>query len=257
MSSDLINLSFYRFVSLTDLHSLRVSVYARCAELGLMGTILLAPEGMNAGVTGVPAAIEAFKGFVQDQFGVAVEDFKQMQVSAHSYKRLLVKLKKEIITLGLPEVRPDLQTGKRLSAEELKQWLDEKRPMLLLDTRNRYEIEVGTFAGAVDLGHETFKEFGERVKTSLQDTQEKAYPIVTFCTGGIRCEKASALLMQQGFQDVYQLEGGILRYFEKNGAAHFNGNCFVFDWRLAVDGGFNAVPRSADPLAEHGRHYSL
>lgn len=250
--TSLINLNTYRFVRLEKLEELRGQIKALCRDLDLKGTILIAHEGLNIGVSGTPHAIEKFKDFASQVLGIERCAFKEARITTSSFNRLLVKIKKEIIPVGDPEVRPDVMTGKRLSAAELKTWLDEGRPIVLLDTRNRYEVEVGTFVGAEDLGLAQSRDFAEKVAPRIEELKKRT--VVTFCTGGIRCEKGSALLMKMGLEDVYQLDGGILRYLEVNGASHYHGNCFVYDWRLAVDGELQPVPRSPDPAARFGRH---
>src|SRR5689334_9717690 len=145
METDLVNLSFYRFYPVSDILELRAHLRAICADLKLRGTILLAPEGVNAGVSGTRESIDKFKAHVREKMGIENTAFKEAEITSHSFKRMLVKIKKEIITLGVPEVRPNQETGKRLAPVELKQWLDQGRPIVLLDTRNNYEVEVGTF----------------------------------------------------------------------------------------------------------------
>lgn len=248
----MINVAFYKFTPLAELPELRARVRERLQAIGVKGSVLLAPEGVNAMLSGEPEAIEAAKLFATEAFGVDPSNFKKGEVSEHSFNRLLVKIKKEIIPVGDPAVRPDLKTAPYLPAKELKQWLDEGRPVILLDTRNDYEVEVGTFRGARTLNLKTSRDFAAKAAEALPSLQ--GAPIVSFCTGGIRCEKASAVLENLGARDVYQLEGGILRYFEENGSAHFDGNCFVFDWREAVDGELKPQPRSVDPNAQFGRH---
>tara|TARA_B100001540_G_C15764843_1_gene623478 strand:- start:1052 stop:1633 length:582 start_codon:yes stop_codon:yes gene_type:complete len=143
-----------------------------------------------------------------------------------------VRLKKEIISLGLESIRPSESTGETISPSTFKSWLDEGREIVVLDTRNDYEVRLGTFEGAVDLNLSTFRAFPDALAKSEID---KNQTVVMFCTGGIRCEKASAVMMQQGWSDVRQLEGGILGYFEEVGGEHWNGDCFVFDRRVALD----------------------
>jgi UPF0176 protein len=146
---------------------------------------------------------------------------------------MLVKIKKEIIAFGISGIDPADRPAPRLSPGELKQWLDEGRSFTLMDVRNTYEIKLGTFRGARTLGLEHFREFPAAVNSLPNKLKNE--PVVTFCTGGIRCEKAAPLLEQAGFTEVYQLDGGILRYFEECGGAHFEGDCFVFDKRVAID----------------------
>jgi len=246
---NLVNLSFYRFLPLQNLRERQADLRILGQRLSLKGTILLADEGVNAMVTGEHSNINEFKQYAENQFGAL--SYKEGIASEHSFHRFLVKIKKEIISVGDADLRPHEKTGKRLSAEELREWLAEGRDFHFIDTRNGYEVEVGTFRGAAHLNLECSREFASRAKAKINDWRGK--PVVTFCTGGIRCEKASAVLLKHGLEDVYQLDGGILRYLEKNGAEHFEGNCFVYDWRLAVDAQLQPVPRSADGR-NFGRH---
>jgi UPF0176 protein len=248
----LINLSFYHFTRLSDLPELRARLRKVCTELDLRGTVLLAPEGVNVMISGTRESIDRFRDFSKLELRVPLSSFKEGTVTDHSFRRMLIKIKKEIITVGDSEVRPDERTATRLSAQELKKWLDEGKPMHLVDTRNDYEILTGTFQGAEDLGLKTSREFADKAAKKLDAWKDR--PVVTFCTGGIRCEKASAVLLKLGLNDVYQLDGGILRYFEENGSAHFKGDCFVFDWRLAVDGKLSPTSRSDDTEQDFGRH---
>lgn len=257
MQNGLINLAFYRFYPAGDLGALEArkgELKKLCRSLGLKGTILLAREGVNVMISGEGSAIAAFKDVAKELFGVTDRDFKEAADPGNSFHRMLVKIKKEIITIGASEIRPDQKTAPRLAPTELKRWLDEKKPIVLLDTRNKYEIEVGTFENAEDLGLDTSREFAAKMKENLERYQGKT--IVTFCTGGIRCEKGSALLLDLGLKDVYQLDGGILRYFEENGSAHFRGQCFVFDWREAVDGRLQPAKRGEEDR-DFGRHKVL
>jgi len=155
---------------------------------------------------------------------------------------MLIKIKREIIALRLPGLDPAGRRAPAVAPAELKRWLDEGREVVLLDTRNAFEVETGTFRNAVHLGLKSFGEF-PRAADKL-DESLKGKTVVAFCTGGIRCEKAAPVLIQKGFRSVFQLEGGILQYFEECGDAHFNGRCFVFDERVALDG--NLEPEVAD-----------
>ncbi len=252
MKVELTHLSFYRFYPIVDPIVLRMQLKSLCAQLELMGTILIAPEGINVGLSGSRNSIEGFKTYANQNLGIEITSFKEAEISEHSYKRMLVKIKKEIITLGIPEIRPDQETGKRLSPADLKQWLDEGRSVILLDTRNDYETAVGSFIGAHQLHLKNFREFAYHAPQLAEKWKDQE--VVSFCTGGIRCEKASALLLQLGLKNIYQLEGGILRYLEENGSAHFEGNCFVFDWRLAIDQNLKSVIRSENLDEQFGRH---
>ena len=251
-AAELINLSFYRFFELGDPLAQRALLKSAISDLKLRGTILLAHEGVNAAVSGTASSITRFKTIATELFGVQNSDYKESKVLEHSFNRLLIKIKKEIITVGDPDVRPDRLTANYIQPAEFKKWLDEKRPLLLLDARNQYEVELGTFHGAQHLKLDSSREFSNRAAHLVEKGLRQ--PVVTFCTGGIRCEKASAVLLKLGLKEVYQLEGGILRYLEEQGSEHFQGNCFVFDWRMAVDANLRPVARSKDDRDRFGRH---
>lgn len=231
-----LNLAFYRFFDLGQeaLPALRAQLLDLGLKHELKGTILIAPEGLNAFVAGARERIASFRlelvVLVPQLAGV---DMKESVSDHQPFSRMLVRIKKEIITMGRPDVSPARFTGPRLSARELKTWIDEGRELVFLDTRNDYEVRLGTFESAIDLKLKTFRQFPERILELPAELKEKT--VVSFCTGGIRCEKASALLLKEGFKNVYQLDGGILKYFEEVGGTHYNGECFVFDHRVALD----------------------
>ncbi|WP_425395569.1 sulfurtransferase [Aeoliella sp.] len=229
----ILNVAAYKFVELTDLPSRRAELRRRCHELDLRGTILLAEEGINLFVAGQPPTVAALMEHLQADSAIGALDIKESHSDYQPFTRMLVKIKQEIIAFGVEGVEPARYTSKRIAPRELKQWLDEGRPVTLLDTRNDYEVDLGTFEGAehLDIGH--FRDFPKAVESLPEEIREQ--PVVTFCTGGIRCEKAAPMLEQVGFRDVYQLDGGILKYFEDVGGAHYRGDCFVFDQRVAVD----------------------
>lgn len=239
---NIVNLSFYKFTPFSPelLVELRASLLEKTKSLGLKGTILLAQEGFNSFIAGSREAIDAFKATVETIPGMTELPYKESLSDEQPFTRMLVKIKKEIITMGCPEVRPSDFTGPRVSAKELKSWLDQGREVVFLDTRNDYEIRVGTFENALDLNLKTFRQFPDAVRKMGDDVKNKT--VVSFCTGGIRCEKASAFLINEGFKDVYQLDGGILRYFEEVGGSYFKGECFVFDHRVGVDANLNETP---------------
>jgi UPF0176 protein len=228
---NIVNAAAYKFVELDDLQNLRSELQSRSNALGLKGTVLLAPEGINLFIAGTRGGIDGFKAFVLADPRFADVSFKESFSEEQPFNRMLVKVKREIIPFAVPEVTPAQNPAPRVSALQLKRWLDEGRPLLLLDARNDFEVELGTFRGARQLGLESFRQFPDAARQLSSEDR----PIVTFCTGGIRCEKAAALLLQRGFREVYQLDGGILRYFEEVGGDHFDGECFVFDKRVAVD----------------------
>ena len=237
-----INLAGYKFVALDELHELKASLERRCHDLGLRGTILLSFEGINMVLAGSESATTDFRNFVHADPRLADLRFKRSESTFQPFDRMLIKIKKEIITSGVPGIDPAKQRAPALAPAELKRWLDEGRDVVLLDTRNAFEVEAGTFENALDLRLGAFGEFA--AAADRLDPQLKDKTVVTFCTGGIRCEKAAPLLIGKGFRDVYQLDGGILQYFEQCGAAHFKGRCFVFDQRIALDG--NLQPATAD-----------
>jgi UPF0176 protein len=235
----ILNIAAYKFVSLDDLPSRRDQLKSRCAELQLKGTILLANEGINLFLAGGLENIGTFKTELRADPAFADIPFKDSFSDKQPFGKLLVKIKDEIIPFGIPEINPAKQPAERLSARTLKAWLDEGRDVVLLDTRNSFEVEHGTFERAVEFGITQFRDFPSA--TSQADASLKEKTIVTFCTGGIRCEKAAPYLLQQGFKNVFQLDGGILKYFEECGDAHFVGECFVFDDRRALDAELNPV----------------
>ena len=228
-----LNVAAYKFVELDDLPALRAQLREATLAHALKGTILLAPEGINLFLAGAPAQLEAFLAALLSDARFADMPIKRSYSDEQPFNRMLVKLKREIITMRRPDVHPARQPAPRLEPRVLKQWLDEGREVVLLDTRNQFEVEVGTFGGAQEFGLDSFSQFPAAVQARAEEWRDKT--IVTFCTGGIRCEKAAPLMQTLGFNDVYQLDGGILKYFEECGGAHWQGECFVFDKRVALD----------------------
>lgn len=233
MSPRILNIAAYKFTPLTNLRELRADLLDRATKLGIFGTILLAPEGVNLFLAAPKPAIDAFLGHLRTIAGLADLTVKESYSDEVPFERLRVRLKREIISFRKPEIVPAERTAPRISPETLKQWLDEGRPVLLLDTRNDYETEHGTFESAVTLPLDDFVNLPKHLRGVLPPPEE-APPIVTFCTGGIRCEKAAPYLESLGYRDVFQLDGGILNYFEKVGQRHYAGNCWVFDARTAL-----------------------
>ncbi len=229
----ILNIAAYKFAELTELPELRARLKAECFSLELKGSILLSPEGINLFIAGESAAVESLLETLRSIPGLETLEVKRSESDAQPFNRMLVKLKEEIIAFGVEGINPARHTAPKISAKELKQWLDEGREFTLLDTRNTYEVKLGTFAGAVTLPIRHFRKFPEAVKQLPEEMKD--VPVVSFCTGGIRCEKAAPLLEREGFREVYQLEGGILKYFEECGGAHWNGECLVFDKRVGVD----------------------
>ncbi|PRH47315.1 sulfurtransferase [Burkholderia multivorans] len=237
----IVNLAAYHFVSLDANEQWRPLVTARCNELGLRGTILLAPEGINLFVAGTREATDAFIDYIRHdplfEGKFATLQFKESLSDSQPFRRMLVRLKREIITMKKPAIKPELGRAPSVDARTLKTWLDRGhddngRPVVMLDTRNAFEADVGTFDGALDYRIGKFSEFPDVIDAHRADLEGKT--VVSFCTGGIRCEKAAIHMKEIGIDNVYQLEGGILKYFEEVGGAHYHGDCFVFDYRTAL-----------------------
>jgi UPF0176 protein len=233
-----LNISAYKFVGLDDLVALRESLRARCEAWALKGTILLAPEGINLFLAGSREAIDTFMDALREDARFADIVPKESYSDAPPFKRMRVRLKKEIITMRAPLIRPELGRAPAVAPATLRRWLDQGhdddgRPVVLLDTRNDYEVDVGTFEQVVDYRLSSFTGFPDAVAADRERFDGKT--VVSFCTGGIRCEKAAIHMQGIGIEHVYQLEGGILKYFEDVGGAHWRGDCFVFDGRGALD----------------------
>ena len=232
---EFVNIAAYKFVRLDDLHSLRNSLRTVCREAEIKGTILLSVEGINLFLAGTRDAIDRFVAHLLSDSRFADIPIKESLSDHQPFRRMLVKLKKEIISFGVDGIDPSVRTSPKLKAQELKAWLDEGRDVTLLDVRNDYEFELGTFRNATTLDIDHFRQFPAAVKDLPEE--EKQRPIVMFCTGGIRCEKAGPFMEREGFENIYQLDGGILKYFEECGSEHYDGECFVFDHRVALDSG--------------------
>lgn len=231
--SNITNIAAYQFAPLQDLKPLRERLIAQCRKWRLKGTILLSTEGVNLFVAGGQTEIEQLLSELRVVPGLEKLEAKISESDEQPFHRMLVKIKREIIAFGVEGIEPARHTSPKLSPLELKQWLDEGRPVTLLDTRNDYEVQLGTFDHAVRLGIDHFRQFPNAVRNLPESLKQQ--PIVMFCTGGIRCEKAGPFMQREGFEQVFQLEGGILKYFEQCGGAHYHGECFVFDHRVGVD----------------------
>ena len=243
----ILNIAAYCFVALDDPGRLRHAIKARCDALGLKGTILLAPEGINLFLAGATDAIASFLAWLgSDALFCAVDGsqpfadlpIKESYSDTQPFRRMRVRQKREIVTMHHPTIRPHEGRAPGVSPETLSRWLsqgsdDAGRELVLLDTRNSFEVALGSFDGARDLGIARFADFPDAVERVADDLRDKT--VVTYCTGGIRCEKAALWMQESGIERVFQLEGGILNYFDKAGAAHWSGECFVFDERVALD----------------------
>ena len=236
--NNILNISSYKFVPVPDAAELRPLLLERCLARDLKGTILLAEEGINLFLAG-PA--EAVRGFVAElQTDPRFSDIhpKESWSDTVPFKKMLVKVKGEIIRMNHPTIRPAEGRAPAVTPATAKRWLDQGfddngRPVVILDTRNDYEVDEGTFKGAIDWRLTKFTEFPDALRAHKDELQDKT--IISFCTGGIRCEKAAIFMQQNGLPHAYQLEGGILKYFEETDGSHYQGGCFVFDERRAVD----------------------
>ena len=231
--NSVVNIAGYKFEPLIDPIDL-VSLYQqKCDELKLKGTMLISKNGINFSLAGTQQATDTIIAFLEEDNRFLNIPLKVTYSETQPFRRMKVRLKKEIISLGRKDINPRELTGERISPQDLKNLLDNKEDVLVLDTRNEYETRVGKFENAIDLNLDTFRDFPEAVESLPEEYKDKK--IVMYCTGGIRCEKASAVMMKAGFADVKQLEGGVLDYFKETGGAYWEGDCFVFDERVALD----------------------
>ena len=245
----IVNLSAYKFISLDQLPALRERVLERCLALALKGTILLAPEGINLFLAGPREATDAFMAWLREDARFADLVPKESLSDAAPFGRMRVRLKKEIITMRLPMIRPEGGRAPSVAPATLRRWLeqgrdDDGRELVLLDTRNDYETDVGLFENAVDYRIANFTAFPQAVAADRARFEGRT--VVSYCTGGIRCEKAALHMQELGVERVFQLEGGILKYFEETDGAYWRGDCFVFDERGAVDKGLAPSAMSAN-----------
>lgn len=229
----ILNLAFYKFVPIADPIKLKEEIQEMLGSLSIKGTLILAHEGMNGFLSGPTEATQKAFGFLKslDFFHDLVA--KESESDFIPYSRFNVKVKKEIVTFRVDELTPPKALGKRISPEELSSWYKNGEDFVILDTRNEFEFQLGAFDGAQSLNITHFVDFADAVKPNLEKWKDKK--IVTFCTGGIRCEKAAPYIASLGHSEVYQLDGGILKYFETVGGSHWHGECFVFDHRVAVN----------------------
>lgn len=228
--------ALYRFVSLEKLPEIKADLQPRMDHLGICGTLLIAPEGVNGTIAGAPDQLDEIIDVLDELFGIRDGQLKFSESEDKPFNRMKVRLKKEIITMRAPEANPNDQVGTYVEPEDWNDLIDDP-DVVLLDTRNDYETKVGIFKGAVDPNIRVFTEFKDYVEDNLDPKKHKK--VAMFCTGGIRCEKASSYMMAHGFEEVYHLKGGILKYLETIPAdqSRWDGDCFVFDHRVAVGHG--------------------
>ena len=234
----ILNISAYRFVSLSETAHWRDSIHAQAQSASLKGTVLLAEEGINLFLAGAEQDVRGFLQWLTSHEAFFGLEGKESWSETAPFGKLLVKVKPEIIRMNHPMIRPQSGRAPAVDAATLMRWLDagvddNGREVVTLDTRNAFEVDHGRFRGAHDWRIDKFSEFPDALREHVADLEGKT--VVSYCTGGIRCEKAALLMAEAGIQNVLQLEGGILKYFEVTGGKHFEGNCFVFDERRILD----------------------
>ncbi len=235
---DILNISCYKFVPLPDAQQLRELLAERAAQWALKGTVLLAEEGINFFLAGPADAVRAWVDALRSDARFADVTPKESWSSTVPFRKMRVVVKPEIIRMDYPAIRPAHGRAPAVKPTDLQRWLaqghdDAGRPVVTLDTRNDYEVDEGAFAGAIDWRIGKFTEFPAQLRAHKADLAGKT--VVSYCTGGIRCEKAAILMQEEGIENVYQLEGGILKYFEETDGTGYLGSCFVFDERRAVN----------------------
>ena len=228
--------TFYKFVTISNIEAIKAQILTWCQQREIKGTIILAEEGINGTIAGSSDAIANILAFIRSLPGLADLEHKESISEKLPFARLKVKIKPEIVTLGLPAVNPTRQVGTYVEPQDWNQIISDPE-VVVIDTRNDYEVEIGTFEKAKNPSTESFREFPEYVEQNLDPQQHPK--VAMFCTGGIRCEKASSYLLSQGFEEVYHLKGGILKYLENVSPQEslWEGECFVFDERVAVKEG--------------------
>ena len=254
--------ALYKFVELPDHAALQAPLLAECKAHGIRGTLLLAAEGINGTIAGLPSGVRAVLAYLRNDPRLATLEHKESWASAMPFYRMKVRLKKEIVTLGVPDVHPALMAGQYVKPDDWNELIAQPG-VVLVDTRNDYEVSIGTFAGAVNPATASFSELPGWVEREMQsggklvDVNGNKAKVAMFCTGGIRCEKSTAFLKSKGFGEVYHLEGGILKYLETvpEAQSRWQGQCFVFDERVSVghglvQGELELCRSCRDPLTE-------
>jgi UPF0176 protein len=234
--ADIVVAALYHFAPLPDFHELREPLLAQCREQDIRGTLLLAEEGINGTISGSRAGVDAVLAYIRADARLAGLEHKESISDRHPFRRMKVKLKKEIVTLGVPGVDPNRIVGTYVEPEDWNALISDPE-VVVIDTRNDYEVAIGTFRNAVDPKTASFREFPQFVREHYDPQRHRK--VAMFCTGGIRCEKASSFMRAEGFPEVYHLKGGILKYLEKVRPEDslWEGECFVFDHRVGVTHG--------------------
>ena len=241
----ILNIAAYLFVSLDELLSLRSKMLDECNTRELKGTILLTGEGINMFLAGKENALRGFLDWLRADARFQNLEAKESWSEQQPFKKMLIKLKAEIIRMNHPSIRPEQGRAHFITPKKLQEWLDRGtddlgRPVVMLDTRNTFEVDYGTFENALHLNIQKFTEFPDAILKQKDQLVDKT--VVSFCTGGIRCEKSGLFMREIGMEHTYQLEGGILKYFEEVGSAHYKGSCFVFDQREALQPSLESIP---------------
>jgi UPF0176 protein len=249
--------ALYKFVDLPDYFQIKDTLKDFCTEQGIMGTLLLATEGINGTVSGSPEAMQVLKAWFKKDKRFDGLEYKESIAEKSPFYRLKVRLKKEIVTLGVPDINPAIQAGSYIEPSKWNHLITDPE-VFVIDTRNNYEIRIGAFQGAINPQTNCFTEFPKVVQQQFDPKVHKK--VAMYCTGGIRCEKASAYMLAQGFEQVYHLKGGILKYLETVPAEEslWQGDCFVFDQRVAVNHALDKSDHSMchgcrTPLSEKDR----
>ena len=227
------NITGYKFIPIKNELVLQETILKRSTNLNLKGTVLISRKGINFSVSGNKNNIDKFLLFIRSDSRFAHVDVKITYNAYQPFRKMLVRIKKEIISMGIEEIDPFQFTGQKISPKELNKKLNNNEDIVLLDTRNEYEVRLGTFKNAIDLNLDSFRDFPKEIEKLRKKLNGKE--VVMFCTGGIRCEKASALMLKNGFENIQQIDGGVINYFKETGGRHWNGDCFVFDDRVALD----------------------
>lgn len=245
--------TFYKFVQLPNYADKREPLLSYCQDQGIRGTILLAQEGINGTIAGSRSAIDNVLAYLRQDPRLSDLDTKESFSESPLFDRMKVKLKREIVTLGMPEIDPTQQAGTYVKPQNWNEIISDPE-VTVIDVRNQFEVKIGSFKNAIDPQTASFRQFPDYVRSQLDPQQHKK--IAMFCTGGIRCEKASAYMRSQGFEEVYHLEGGILKYLEEipSEESLWQGECFVFDQRVAVtvgveDGSYAMCQACGHPIS--------
>ena len=241
----ILNIAAYLFVSLDGLPDLRANMLNECNSRGLKGTILLTGEGINLFLAGKEIELRGFLDCLRLDPRFTPLEVKESWSEDQPFKKMLIKLKNEIIRMNHPAIRPEEGRANFIKPQKLQEWLDRGtddlgRPVVMIDTRNAFEVDYGTFENALHFNIEKFTQFPKAITAHKEALADKT--LVSFCTGGIRCEKSGLYMREIGLQHSYQLEGGILKYFKEVGSAHYKGTCFVFDEREALEPTLDSIP---------------